>query len=65
MNETRVRTGEGRERAKARCQHIGRPPKLAPQQQKKTRRRRTEGATLKELAKSHNVGRATISRLSA
>jgi hypothetical protein len=29
------------------------------------RRPRAEGATLKELAKSYNVGRATISRLVA
>ena len=42
---------------------MGRPPKLTPQQQKEARRR-AEGATLKELAKSYNVGRATISRLS-
>jgi len=61
----RTRTAEGRERAKARGQHMGRPPKLTPQQQKEARRRRAEGATLKELAKSYNVGRATISRLRA
>ena len=59
----RTRTAEGRERAKARGQHMGRPPKLTPQQQREARRRRAEGATLKELAKSYNVGRATISRL--
>jgi DNA invertase Pin-like site-specific DNA recombinase len=60
----RTRTAEGRQRAKARGQHMGRPPKLTPQQQKEARRR-AEGATLKELAKSYNVGRATISRLRA
>ena len=60
----RTRTAEGRERAKARGQHMGRPPKLTPQQQKEVRRR-AEGATLKELAKSYNVGRASISRLVA
>jgi DNA invertase Pin-like site-specific DNA recombinase len=59
----RTRTAEGRSRAKARGQHMGRPPKLTPQQQKEARRRRAEGATLKELAKSYNVGRTTISRL--
>ena len=59
----RTRTAEGRSRAKARGQHMGRPPKLTPQQQKEGRRRRAEGATLKELAKSYNVGQATISRL--
>ncbi|MGC2413602.1 MAG: helix-turn-helix domain-containing protein [Stellaceae bacterium] len=42
---------------------MGRPPKLTPQQQAEARRRRAEGATLAELAKSYNVGRATISRL--
>jgi hypothetical protein len=30
-----------------------------------TRQRRAEGATLKELALSYNVARATISRLGA
>ena len=59
----RTRTAEGRSRAKARGQHMGRPPKLTPQQQKEARRRRAEGATLNELAKSYNVGRTTISRL--
>jgi DNA invertase Pin-like site-specific DNA recombinase len=59
----RTRTAEGRNRAKARGQHIGRPPKLTLQQQTEARRRRAEGATLKELAKSYNVGVATISRL--
>ena len=61
----RTRTAEGRSRAKARGQHMGRPPKLTPQQQKEARWRRAQGATLKELAKSYNVGRATISRLAS
>ncbi len=61
----RTRTGEGRSRAKARGQHMGRPPKLTPQQQAEARQRRAEGATLKELAQSYNVGLATISRLRA
>jgi DNA invertase Pin-like site-specific DNA recombinase len=61
----RTRTAEGRSRAKARGQHMGRPPKLTPQQQAEARRRRAEGATLQELAKSYNVARATISRLTA
>ena len=59
----RTRTAEGRSRARARGQHMGRPPKLTPQQQAEARKRRAEGATLKELAKSYNVGGATISRL--
>jgi DNA invertase Pin-like site-specific DNA recombinase len=61
----RTRTAEGRSRATARGQHMGRPPKLTPRQQKEARRRRAEGATLKELAEAYNVGRATISRLTA
>ena len=59
----RTRTAEGRSRAKARGQHMGRPPALTLQQQAEARRRREEGATLKELAKSYNVGIATIARL--
>jgi len=61
----RTRTAEGRSWAKARGQHMGRPPKLTPQQQAEARRRRAEGATLKELTKNYNVGVATIARLSA
>jgi hypothetical protein len=53
------RVPEGRIRAKARGQHYGRPPKLTPQQQKEARQRRAEGATLKELARTYNVGRST------
>jgi DNA invertase Pin-like site-specific DNA recombinase len=60
----RTRTAEGRSRAKARGQHMGRPSALTPQQQTEARKRRDEGATLKELAQSYNVGIATISRLS-
>ena len=59
----RTRTAEGRSRAKARGQHMGRPPSLTPQQQVEARRRRAEGETLKELARSYNVSPATISRL--
>ena len=59
----RTRTAEGRSRAKARGQHMGRPPALTHQQATEARQRRAEGATLKELAESYNVGIATISRL--
>ena len=59
----RTRTAEGRGRAKARGQHMGRPPALTPQQAAEARLRRADGATLKELAESYNVGLATISRL--
>jgi DNA invertase Pin-like site-specific DNA recombinase len=60
----RTRTAEGRSRAKARGQHMGRPPSLTPSQQKEALQRRADGATLKELAQSYNVGITTISRLS-
>ena len=60
----RTRTAEGRSRAKARGQRMGRPSKLTDAQKVEARRRRAEGATLKELAESYHVGLATISRLS-
>jgi DNA invertase Pin-like site-specific DNA recombinase len=59
----RTRTAEGRSRAKARGQHMGRPPKLTDAQKVEARRRRAEGATLAELARSYDVGKSTISRL--
>jgi DNA invertase Pin-like site-specific DNA recombinase len=59
----RTRTEEGRIRAKARGQHMGRPPALTPQQQAEARQRRKDGATFQELAQSYNVGISTISRL--
>ncbi len=59
----RTRTAEGRSRAKARGQHMGRPPKHTPRQQAEARQRGSEGATLKELARTYNVGKSTISRL--
>src|SRR6478736_993439 len=59
----RTRTAEGRSRAKARGKHMGRTPSLTPQQQAEARQRRAEGTTLKDLARSYNVSRATISRL--
>jgi len=61
----RTRTAEGRSRAKARGQHMGRAPALTPQQQAEARKRRAEGATLKELAESYNVGIATIARFTS
>jgi DNA invertase Pin-like site-specific DNA recombinase len=59
----RTRTAEGRSRAKAQGKHMGRPPSLTPAQKKEALRRRAQGATLDELARSYNVSRATISRL--
>ena len=43
----RTRTAEGRSRAQARGQHMGRPSKLTDAQKVEARRRRAEGATLK------------------
>jgi DNA invertase Pin-like site-specific DNA recombinase len=59
----RTRTAEGHSRAQKRGQHMGRPPKLTPQQKAEARRRWAEGATLGELARSYGVGKSTISRL--
>ena len=61
----RTRTAEGRNRAQKLGQHMGRPPKLTAAQQTEARRRRAEGATLAELARSYGVGKSTISRLTA
>jgi DNA invertase Pin-like site-specific DNA recombinase len=60
----RTRTAEGRSRAKAQGKAMGRPPSLTPEQMKEAIRRRAQGETLAELARSYNVSRATISRLS-
>jgi DNA invertase Pin-like site-specific DNA recombinase len=59
----RTRTAEGRSRAQKRGQRMGRKPKLTEEQQAEALRRRAEGATLVELARSYGVGKSTISRL--
>ena len=59
----RTRTAEGRSRAQKRGQRMGRKPKLTEEQQAEARKRRAEGATLAELARSYGVGKSTISRL--
>ena len=48
----RARTGEGRERAKARGVKMGRKPKLTSQ-----------GETVRDIARTYNVSHSTISRL--
>src|SRR5205814_6073631 len=60
---SRTRTAEGRSRAQKRGQRMGRKPKLTEAQQAEARRRRAQGATLAELARSYHVGKSTISRL--
>ena len=60
----RTRTGEGRVRAGARGQKMGRPPKLTPHQQREAIKRREQGEeSLTEIGQSYNVSAATISRL--
>src|SRR5258705_10100451 len=60
----RARTGEGRARAVARGQRMGRPPKLTPHQQKEAIKRRDNGdETRTDIRRHHNVSAATISRL--
>ena len=59
----RARTGEGRARAVARGQKMGRPPKLTPHQKREAIKRRDQGETLADIGRSYNVSPATISRL--
>src|SRR5271167_3247102 len=61
----RARTGEGRERAKARGVKMGRKPKLTPHQIKEAVKRREAGEPIREIARSYNVHNSTISRLAA
>jgi DNA invertase Pin-like site-specific DNA recombinase len=62
----RARTGEGRARAVARGQRMGRPPKLTPHQKREAIKRRDQGEeSLADIGRSYNVSAATISRLTA
>ena len=54
----RARTGEGRERAKARGVRMGRKPKLTPHQMKEALRRRDQGEPMRDIGKSFNVSTA-------
>jgi DNA invertase Pin-like site-specific DNA recombinase len=58
----RTRTAEGRSRAKARGQRVGRPSSLTPPQKKEATRRRAQGATLQELADSYDRSISTMRR---
>jgi DNA invertase Pin-like site-specific DNA recombinase len=60
----RVRTSEGRVRAKARGVKLGRTPKLTPHQKREAIKRRDAGEATREIARSYNVSHSTISRLS-
>jgi DNA invertase Pin-like site-specific DNA recombinase len=59
----RARTGEGRERAKARGVRLGRKPKLTAHQRQEALVRREAGEALTEIARSYDVHYSTISRL--
>jgi DNA invertase Pin-like site-specific DNA recombinase len=59
----RSRTGEGRERAKARGVRLGRKPKLTAHQRQEAMARRRAGEPLVEIARSYAVHHSTISRL--
>lgn len=59
----RTRTGEGRARAKARGQSLGRRPTLTHHQQDEVRRRKLAGESVREIARSYNVSASTISRV--
>src|SRR5712671_131117 len=61
----RARTGEGRARAVARGQKMGRPFKLTDHQKREAIKRREQGETLADIGRSYNVSPATISRLAA
>lgn len=62
----RARTGEGRERAKARGVKLGRKPQLTLHQQREALARREKGEeSLAEIGRSYNVSGWTISRLKA
>ena len=59
----RSRTGEGRARAKARGQSLGRPFKLTLHQRREACARKANGEPVREIARSYNVSPSTISRL--
>lgn len=60
----RVRTSEGRERAKARGVKLGRKSKLTEHQKREAIHRRDhDGEPVREIARSYNVSHSTISRL--
>jgi DNA invertase Pin-like site-specific DNA recombinase len=61
----RARTGEGRERAKASGQSLGRKPKLTSCRQRDPIQRRDRGEPLGQHRPQLNVSPSTISRLAA
>src|SRR6195952_2691382 len=59
----RARTSEGRARALARGQILGRPHKLTPHQRREALQRNEAGEPVREIARSYAVSGSTISRL--
>jgi DNA invertase Pin-like site-specific DNA recombinase len=59
----RARTSEGRARAKARGQSLGRPYKLTLHQRREVLKRRETGESVREIARSYAVSPSTISRV--
>lgn len=61
----RARISEGRARAKARGQSLGRPHKLTLHQRREALQRKEAGEPVRELARSYAVSASTICRLTA
>jgi DNA invertase Pin-like site-specific DNA recombinase len=61
----RVRTGDGRKRAKERGVKFGRPRKMTPHQRQEALQRLAAGETMADVARTYAVDAATISRLAA
>jgi DNA invertase Pin-like site-specific DNA recombinase len=61
----RARTGEGRERAKAKGVRFGRPAKLSAHQRREALQRMDAGEPVVELARTFGVDRATLYRMQA
>jgi DNA invertase Pin-like site-specific DNA recombinase len=61
----RARCAEGIARAKARNDHLGRPPKLNKHQVREALTRREAGESVVEIARTFGVSHSTISRLRA
>jgi DNA invertase Pin-like site-specific DNA recombinase len=59
------RTGEGRQRAKARGVRMGRKPKLNLHQRQEALARRDAGESVVDIARSYAVAHSTIVRLKA
>ncbi|MCK1531155.1 recombinase family protein [Bradyrhizobium sp. 182] len=60
-----ARTSEGRERAKKRGVHMGRPKALNRDQQREAIARRAAGEALTDIARTFGVSHTTIGRLTA